>query len=56
MSLNASKTTKFGFTLKNWAINTCIDPLLLELRISLFLAGDHGVPNDEVLLHPGGDA
>ena len=26
-----------------WAINMCIVPLLLELRISLFLAGYHGV-------------
>ena len=33
----------------------CIISLLLELRISLFLAGDHGVPDDEVLLHPGDD-
>ena len=56
MALNASKLTKFGFPLKNWAINICIDPLLLKLKIHLFLAGEHGVPNDEVLLHPGGDA
>ena len=29
--------------------------VLLELRISLFLAGDHVVPDDEVLLLPGDD-
>ena len=38
IALNASKTTKFGFPLKNWAINMCIVPVLLELRKSLFLA------------------
>ena len=55
MTLNASETTKFGFPLKNWAINMCIVPVLLDLRKSLFLAGDHWVPDDEVLLHPGDD-
>ena len=54
MALNASETTKFGFPMKNWAIYMCIVPVLLELR-KLFLAGDHGVPDDEVLLPPGDD-
>ena len=39
--------------MKNWAIYMCIVPVLLELRISVFLAGVHGVPDDEVLLPPG---
>ena len=52
IALTASKTTKFGLPLKNWAINMCIVPVLLELRISVFLVGDHGVPDDEKLLPP----
>ena len=31
----------------------CIAQLLQKLRIHLFLAGDTGVTDDEVLLHPG---
>ena len=54
MALSASETTKFGLPIKNWAIYMCIVPVLLELRKS-FLAGDHGVPDDEVLLPPGDD-
>ena len=52
MALNASETTKFGYPMTNWAIYVCIVPVLLELR-KLFLAGDHGVTDDEVLLPPG---
>ena len=54
MALSASETTKFGLPIKNWAIYMCIVPVLLELR-KLFLAVDHGVPDDEVLLPPGDD-
>ena len=55
MALNAFKTTKLGFSMKIWTTNMFIFPVFLELRKNLFLADDHGVPEDGVLLQPKDD-
>ena len=44
--LGRTQILKIRILLKNWAINMFSVPLLLELKVRLFLAGDPGVPDD----------
>ena len=53
MAFNASKFTKFVFTLKNEPLYMCIVSVFLELRINFFLSEGQRFPGDKVLLHPG---
>merc|ERR1740128_1061967 len=55
MALNASKSTKFGFTIRNQPLYMCIVSVFLELRINFFIDEGQEVPGDKVLPPPGDD-
>ena len=54
MALNTSETTKFGFPCK-LGYQHVYCPGITRIEDKLFLACDHGVPDDEVVLPPGDD-